>query len=154
MTAINHALTGATIGLIVANPVAAPLLAFVSHFVCDAIPHYDQPGNSEERIKSKRFFLEQIVGGALLCFLLVVALSVTQPRHWLLAAICAFLAASPDLFWIPRWLQTRKTGRDSGPQGWFLRLHHDVQWLTGPKFIWLEAVWLIGCVTFIANKLT
>jgi hypothetical protein len=41
VTAPNHALTGALIGLSVANPVLALPLAFVSHLLQDTVPHYD-----------------------------------------------------------------------------------------------------------------
>ena len=38
MTATNHALTGAIIGLVIGEPVLAIALAFASHFICDALP--------------------------------------------------------------------------------------------------------------------
>lgn len=153
MTAINHALTGAVIGLTVSNPAVALPLAFVSHFVCDAIPHYDPPGTPGERIASKRLVREQIIGGAVLCFLLVMLLFVTQPMHWLVAAFGAFLAASPDLLWIPRWLTARRTGIDPGANGWFYQFHHRIQWKTGPKLIWVEAAWFIAASAVIATYL-
>jgi len=137
MTAINHALTGAAIGLVVSNPVIALPLAFLSHFVCDAIPHYDAPGTAAERIVSNRLIYEQIIGGAVLCFFLVLSLALLRPHNWILAAVAAFLAASPDLLWIPRWLTARRTGVDPGPNGWFYQFHHRIQWKTGPKLIWL-----------------
>lgn len=153
MTAINHALTGAAIGFAVGNPVVALPLAFVSHFACDAIPHYDAPGTSAERIVSNRLVREQIVGGALLCFLLVVALYISHPVHWLVAAFAAFFAASPDLLWIPRWLEARRTGTDPGPNGWFYAFHHKIQWKTGPKLIWLELAWFAGFAVFLASRI-
>lgn len=154
MTAINHALTGAAIGLAVSNPAVALPLAFLSHFVCDAIPHYDAPGTAAERIASKRLIYEQIVAGAVLCFLLVVVLFIARPHHWFIVALAAFLAASPDLLWIPRWIEARRTGTDPGPRGWFRQFHHKIQWKTGPKFVWLEAVWFVCFATFVASKLT
>jgi hypothetical protein len=153
MTAINHALTGAVIGLVITNPVVALPLAFVSHFVCDAIPHYDMPGTPGERIVSSRLIREQIIGGALLCFLLVVVLYISQPVHWWVAALGAFLAASPDLLWIPRWLEARRTGVDPGPQGWFRRFHAKIQWKTGPKLIWLEAIWFVGFIALLSSRI-
>lgn len=153
MTAINHALTGAVIGLTIGNPVVALPLAFVSHFVCDAIPHYDMPGDESARILSKRLIREQIIGGAVLCFLLVVVLFLARPQHWLVAAIAAFLAASPDLWWLPRWFVARRTGVDPGPKGWFRQFHAKIQWKTGPKLIALEAVWFVAFSALIASKL-
>lgn len=152
MTAINHALTGAVIGLTIGNPVVALPLAFLSHFFCDAIPHYDAPGTSGERIVSNRLVYEQILGGAVLCFVLVLVFFIVRPVRWDVAALGAFLAASPDLLWIPRWLTARRTGTDPGPKGWFYQFHHRIQWLTGPKLIWLEAAWAACCVLLIASR--
>lgn len=40
MIATNHALTGAAIAVVIKQPILAIPLAFVSHFICDAIPHF------------------------------------------------------------------------------------------------------------------
>lgn len=143
MTAPNHALTGALIGMAVGNPVLAVALAFLSHFVCDAIPHYDPPGDAAHRISSKRLIIEQILIGGAICFFLVVCLALAQPGHWLLAAICAFAATSPDFFWIPRWLHVRKTHHDLSRMNPFLRFHAWIQWKTGPRLIALELAWFV-----------
>jgi len=143
VTAANHALTGALIGLTVTNPWLALPLAFVSHFVCDAIPHYDMKDTSEAQlIGSKRFVTWYILVPGAVCALIVAVLAAARPAHWLLAAICAFVAASPDLFWAPRFLYVRRTGKDR-PLNAFLRFHAGLQWLTGPRLIWVEAVWFV-----------
>jgi hypothetical protein len=142
LTAPNHALTGALIGLSVANPWLAIPLAFVSHFVCDAVPHYDPPERDTMQLyKSWRFVRDFLVIGAALCALLVLILALTRPHYWIVAAVCAFLATSPDLAWIPWFLRTRRTGDASFPKGWFFWLHAKVQWKTGPKLLWVEIVW-------------
>jgi len=154
MTAPNHALTGAVIGLVVSNPALALPLAFLSHFACDAIPHYDSPGeDGPRRFNSKRFVYEFLVIGAALCLAIVLLLAVARPRHWLVAAICAFLAASPDLFWIPRFLYARRTYTEKLQWNWFLQFHSWVQWKTGPKLIWLELVWFVGFSAILATYL-
>jgi len=153
VTAPNHALTGALIGLSISNPVLALPLAFVSHLVADAFPHYDQPqALARDRIASKRFFYELIVAGAGLCFLLVLALAVTRPRHWILAAVCAFVATIPDLLWIPRFLHIKRTGRDITLRGWYW-FHNWIQWRAGPKYIWVEAVWFVVFGALVFSKL-
>jgi len=145
MTAPNHALTGAAIGLTVANPVLALPLAFLSHFVCDAIPHYDPPGeDGPVRFSSRRFVYEFLVVGAGLCLALALLLAIVRPKHWLGAVFCAFLATSPDLFWIPRFLYARRTNTEKPRRNWFLRFHSWVQWKTGPRLIWLELVWFVS----------
>jgi hypothetical protein len=154
MTAPNHALTGALIGLTVSNPVLAMPLAFASHFVCDAIPHYDLGGPDKAKLfRSRRFVVEFLLLGALGCLALVVLLALAKPEHWFVAAICAFLAASPDLFWFPRFLSAQRTGTEKPLKNLFLRFHSGIQWLTGPRFFWLEAVWFVACGAIILAKL-
>jgi hypothetical protein len=145
MTAINHALTGAIIGLTASNPILAIPLAFVSHFLLDALPHYDVPGASNEaKIDSGLFLWLQIVAGAVLCFLLVVLLAVRQPRHWVVAAVCAFVAASPDLLSIPRFISVKRGGPDLVDRNAFWRFHHNIQWKTAPRFAAVEILWFAG----------
>lgn len=43
MLVTNHVLVGAAIGAVVRRPVPAYLLGVVSHFVCDAVPHWGDP---------------------------------------------------------------------------------------------------------------
>ena len=153
MTAPNHALAGALIGLSIANPWLALPLAFLSHFVLDAIPHYDPPGqDSSERISSKRFEKE-LYGQAIVCFVIVLILVIAQPKQWLAAAFGAFLGASPDLFWVPRFLYVKWTGRDKDLRNPFLRFHSLIQWKTSPKLWPIEAVWFVVVGTLVLIKL-
>lgn len=55
MTATNHALTGAAIGLLVGEPLIAVPAAIASHFICDALPHYGRVGPDSKTIGSKGF---------------------------------------------------------------------------------------------------
>src|SRR5665647_1622052 len=92
MRAINHAMTGAIIGLSVAAPVAIPL-AFASHFAMDALPH---EGNLKLSHKKNTVIL---AGDIALCFVLALIIFVVRPPYWWLAIVCAFLATSPDVMW-------------------------------------------------------
>lgn len=144
MTAPNHALTGAVIGLSISNPWLALPLAFLSHFVCDAIPHYDQPEqDTVTRLRSRRFLVEFLIVGATICLGIVLVLAAARPHHWLQAAIGAFLAASPDLFWIQRYLYIRRHGIDRKTSNLFLQFHSRIQWKTGPQLLWVEIVWFV-----------
>jgi hypothetical protein len=70
MTATNHAVTGAVIGLLVGGPLIALPAAFLSHFVCDALPH---SGNEDDPHWIKRkLFKQLLVLDALACIVLVV----------------------------------------------------------------------------------
>jgi hypothetical protein len=153
VTAPNHALTGALIGLTVHEPLLAGPLALASHFACDAIPHYDVPGKGTESHLSTRFIREQLVFGACLCLVLVAVLAIVHPQYWLLAAACAFLAASPDMFWLPRFIHEIRTGKDRPPASFILRFHAWVQWKTGPKLWWVETLWAIACVNLLVVKI-
>lgn len=142
MMAINHAMTGALIGLTIDEPAASLPLAFLSHFMLDAFPHYDTAADKKiDILKSKKFFYIQIVLGAVLCFLLVVLLALFHPKNWVLAAVCAFLGASPDLLSFPRFLSVKRTGKDIGNKNWFWRFHSGIQWATGPQYLAIELVW-------------
>ena len=92
MTATNHALTGAIIGLTAVNPLPAVLLAFVSHYFLDIMPHFGLPEKNETKLKSV-WFRNYLLVEASLCFLIVLTLFLRQPTHWWLGALCAFAAA-------------------------------------------------------------
>lgn len=148
MRAINHALTGAVIGLSVSNPVVALPLAFASHLALDAVPHYDPEGNEESLFRTTLFNYLLILD-AILCALLVLFLFIAVPDDWLLAAVCAFLAASPDLFWIPGYLRVVRTGKFKRTRNAFMRFHGWVQWATGPKYWFVEAIWFFGMLALL-----
>lgn len=143
MVATNHALSGALIGLAFGNPIVALPIAFAYHLAQDGVPHFDPPAVSDyERMRSTRF-KKQLVLDASLCGLIVALLAVTQPMHWVTAALAAFFCTAPDLFWIAKFKQAQ-VGRRTRSRNWFLRLHTVVQWKTGPQLWWVEAAWFIG----------
>src|SRR6185312_15169785 len=95
MRAINHALTGSLIGLIIGEPAIAVPAAVASHFILDAIPHYDEvPAKPTLKMKEQWLrtakFRRLLYADALLCLGLVALLAARAPAHWLLASICAF----------------------------------------------------------------
>lgn len=150
MTATNHALTGAFIGLATGNPWLAIPAAFLSHFVLDAIPHYSPPGKSDVAIiQSKIFFHIQIIAGAILCLLVVSLLAALHPAHWIIAAACAFAATSPDLLSFPRYIHIKRTGNDNRSQFWFWRFHGIIQWFQKPVGAVVELAWAISMVILI-----
>lgn len=145
MTATNHALTGAAIGLIVAQPAIALPAAIISHYICDALPHYAAK-DAERTIKSKGF-RNYLVVEAGLCFLIVLALVLTQPAHWLLAAVCAFLAAAPDFLWINRFLTIRQ-GKLWKPNT-FSKFAARIQWFQRPIGLPIEIVWFAAMLVIL-----
>jgi len=144
--AINHALTGAVIGLTVGQPLIALPLAFLSHFAQDAIPHHDFDGDEAARITSQAF-MPLLLADVLLCMALVGVLGLLQPEQWFVAVIAAFLATSPDLMWLRMFLLARRHRPIAYTARWWERFHVRVQWRTGPALWVVEAAWLaVGSV--------
>ncbi len=146
MTATNHALTGALIGLIIGEPLLAVPAALVSHFICDAIPHWTPNTPAYIRLRSNTF-RNYLIAEAFLCFLLVVILALVRPEHWLLASICAFVATSPDLLWIPKFIRARR-GQKLKPN-LYERFAQGIQWFIKPIGALVEIAWFSGCIILI-----
>lgn len=148
MIAINHALSGAVIGLTITNPVVALLSALLSHFVVDVIPHFGS--ENDESFTKSTFFSRLLIIDFMACVLLVVCLMVSWPENWLLASICAFLATSPDLLWINKYRAVR-SGRSWQPNA-FLRWAARIQWYQRPSGAVVEIIWF-GVLSIILFKL-
>lgn len=74
MTATGHALIGTVIAAKVGNPTLAIPIAIASHFLADALPHWDTGTNKKTKTKST-FFLESmfdVLLGFVLSWLLIV----------------------------------------------------------------------------------
>ena len=141
MRAINHAMTGAIIGLSITAPIALPL-AFVSHFAMDAVPHHDNPNLSRKK------FTQFLALDICLCIALVIVLFIIQPKYWFLAILCAALATSPDIMWFKPFI----THASSKPKplhkrSILVRFHTKVQWYQEPIGIISEIIW--GIITFV-----
>ncbi|MES2970832.1 MAG: hypothetical protein V4702_00745 [Patescibacteria group bacterium] len=138
MTGTNHFLTGSLVGLTVHQPVLAIVLAFGSHFVLDALPHFGE-GNH-----TGRKFLT-ILGLDAVCITLVLLMfAITQPAYWALAVACGLAAASPDLMWLSNWLR-EMLGRAKRPHNNAVeRFHGNIQWAEKAKNWPFEAVWVIA----------
>lgn len=147
MRAINHALTGAIIGLAIENPAIAVSAAVLSHYVCDVIPHFgaNLPGNTE--LKSGRF-RNLLYIDALLCALLVLTLALMRPHHWLVAAVSAFAASAPDFLSVTKYVQIRR-GK-AWKAGWYNRFAHGIQWFERPIGAVVEVAWLVAALVIIA----
>ena len=140
MTATNHVLTGIAIVSLVPSAVVALPLAFVAHFVLDALPHFGDRMHRTKSLDRLKYVLPIDMGVA--AFLLVL-LAVLQPEHWLLLAIGGVLCASPDLMWIPKYVRHLR-GLPEAPKNWLMRFHSWIQWGERPWGIWVELAWFIG----------
>ncbi|GAC1386654.1 MAG: hypothetical protein NVS1B7_3690 [Candidatus Saccharimonadales bacterium] len=149
VTATNHALTGALIGLSVQNTLLAITLAFLSHFLLDALPHFGDRHNRLGLNLHGIYFKAMLLVDATLCIVLVGVLTALQPGHWTTAVIAAFVATSPDLAWIPDFITSVR--HTAAPKyGKFRQFASAIQWSETPLGIIPEVIWCTGCVTLLA----
>lgn len=139
-------MTGALIGLIVGEPLLAVPAALASHYICDAIPHYGSNIPMKKRARTD-LFRNYLIAEAMLCAALVIILALARPEHWQLAAVCAFLAAAPDLLSINRYVKFRYKGQ--WKSGLYSRFAASIQWFERPIGAVVEIVWFIGCVALM-----
>ncbi len=153
MTATNHALTGAVIGLTVANPWLAIPAALLSHFVLDTIPHFGFKGaKTDEELLTQTWFRYLLAVEAALCFVVVVALALLQPAHWFQACVTAFVAAYPDLYSAPRFLYQNGWVKKPPAWNWFRRFHHSIQ-TERVWGVWVEVVWFAPVLVLFLDRL-
>jgi len=149
MTATNHALTGAIIGLTISNPVIAIIVAFLSHFVLDAIPHFDvdHPKGTDDHLKTPVFRI-YLLFNFVTCVLLVAYLFIFSRGNWVLPSVCAFAAASPDFLSINHYLTVirNKKWRPAG----FMKFASKIQWFERPSGAIVEIVWFGSCVWILS----
>ena len=142
MTATNHALTGAAIATLVHQPYLSVPLAFLSHFFCDALPHFDIKFKFDTKSMWQYLSAEFITMLAFASFLLISGTA--QPIFWLI--ICAIAAMSPDLSWY-YYGKNGKLGKvkEIDPIN---RIHSKVQWSATklgiiPEILWAGAMVMI-----------
>lgn len=143
MTTTNHALTGALIATIIKQPLLAIPLAFLSHFVCDVIPHFGM--NSKFGSRQMFLYLGLDGGTAVLVALFLISQGVHNP---LLLAVSGFAAMSPDLAWLYYGLKNGDPN-DEQKQDRFTQWHGRIQKFEKPIGIIPELIWASLCVTLI-----
>lgn len=145
MRAINHTVTGATIGAVVGNPLLALPLALLSHLVLDSIPH------SASSNHTSSFFKIELMIDAALSAAFLLAIIMLGIDKWPLLVACGVLGAAPDIWWFPYWLQELKgKPRKLDKIGQFLSR---IQWSETKAGYAVEAVWLIG-ILYIFLRVT
>jgi hypothetical protein len=138
MTGFNHVLTGSAIALIVRDPLLAAPLALVSHFILDAIPHFDHP---HYQYGSKYFAGIMVADGVISIGSVVLIMLAVPSLAWVIA-LCAFVAILPDFFWLYYYLNGR-------PQWWFFKFHSRIQWYERTPGLFVEASYLLFITTVI-----
>lgn len=98
MTATAHAIIGTVIAAKIGNPALAIPLAIASHFVVDALPHWDTSFNRRQKTKAEFFALTvgDFVLGLILSYLLIAVFF--PGTNLIYAFIMILVSQSPD--WI------------------------------------------------------
>jgi hypothetical protein len=133
-------LAGALIGLAVQQPVLAVVLAFLSHFVMDALPHFGYAGQKgyEEALKHRLSYVMAIVTLVTTCVVLAV---LAVYGAWF-AIFTGLVAASPDAIGVYNWLAYEKHDRRAtGVLKLFhVRFHRAIQWCERPWGVAVEVL--------------
>lgn len=126
MTGFSHAVTGATIAALVKEPLIALPAAFLSHFVCDMIPHIGIR-DVHDRL-ARRNLAHTIYVIDLVCILAFFGFLILLNAPWYVLA-GAFLAGSPDFVWFYRYIIEEKFGTLAPTKMNILNhIHSKIQW--------------------------
>ena len=140
-------MTGGVVGLIIGGPLAIPV-AFASHFVLDAMPHFG--ATTDDRVKNRKYFLRAIaIDGTFLIFVFTVAKVQNLPWYVYASMIAAM---SPDFAWMYRYVFDEKLGKlDPKPMNSFNRFHARIQTSETLNGIWVEIFWFISMSIVVIN---
>lgn len=130
MIALNHVLAGTAIGLAVRRPELAAPVAFLSHFVLDASPHYIYG-----KFGTKRFVYTWIAD-AVLSAAALAAIALAAPELAFATIVGGVFAELPDVFWVHYHMHGK-------PKHWFYELHTKIQWSQTERGLFYELGYLV-----------
>lgn len=143
MTGFNHIVTGVAIAVTVQNPILAPLLSLASHFLLDALPHYDPGYYGPHKPYGKQFKPYLVLEAILIPLVLLVSIIIFH-NHWLLVLACALAAYAPDILWA---FEKRYGHKKILKQ--FYSFHNKIQWGERPWGWTIESAYFFA-IGFIA----
>ena len=149
MTGTNHGMTGALIAILVKEPLIAVPLSFLSHFACDAVPHF---GFGTHTRFFDRTFNTMLISDFLIAVGAMFTLGIYFPTHKWVIWSCMVAAASPDLMWAYYNLYIEKIRARRPSYGPFARFHQRIQWSETPKGWFVEIAWFITIATLILSR--
>lgn len=132
MLATNHAFAGSIIGAVLPLPVAIPV-AFASHFVMDALPHYgiDHRKRNNHAVYRLIVFSDTFIA-------LSYAAAAACLQKWNME-ITGWIAWSPDFVWVVYYLAHGRNLQIK-PKNRFMRFHMDIQRYERPWGIIVDLV--------------
>lgn len=145
MTATNHVITGIVLATAIRQPAIALPLAFVSHFVLDAIPHFGNHKLTHGKVQNFSIFLA--VDMAIAASLLLVTFFLA-PQGWQAMVAAGVLAASPDLMWVPEYISMLRS-KPEPKKNWIKNFHSRIQ-CESPSGAIIELVWFFGMMYLLA----
>ncbi len=146
MTGLNHTATGAVIALSIKQPFLALPLAFASHFVLDALPHF----GIDHADKAQQSLLRKVVTYDS-CATVLLILTVYLVSRNLFVVACMLITLLPDSVWFVKYAHDRYRGQAfSLPKDVFSRFHKRIQWGERPWAWRLELVWAVVALTVLS----
>ncbi|MGH7240449.1 MAG: hypothetical protein ACREHG_10375, partial [Candidatus Saccharimonadales bacterium] len=110
MTLTNHLLAGAVISKFLPWPIAIPL-AFASHFILDACPHFGFGSFEKARKQHGKLLFFALVADVVVAGL--ISWWLLQAGHWVWF-ITGLVAYSPDIVWIYQFVRFHKVDPSNG----------------------------------------
>ena len=146
MTATNHFLAGVTIASFVGKPELALPLAFISHYILDALPHF---GDSKYHQKLRSFALIWL--GDFVVLMCILLLVIIRNPWWY--AVAGFLGTSPDLAWIYRFYFVNKNvDANVKNMNWINKFHNNIQKFEFRRGMIVEIPFAIMLVLILINR--
>jgi hypothetical protein len=146
-------MTGAVIAVAVQQPVLAIPLAFASHFVLDALPHFGIYENNVLK-RNKHWLFRTVLGVdiplAIALLIIVPHLAAAVISPWIVFVSMA-AAILPDSIWVYRFFREVKTQKWE-PGGRYVRFHQAIQWYEHPSGLGVELIW-ITAMSILFDKL-
>lgn len=140
MTATNHIATGALIGTVIGKPWLAFPVAFLSHFLLDALPHFGTEAPNVLARNADPLFRRVLTGDVILSVVTLTLL--VYGRRWV-PLLCGLVAYAPDVAWLYRGYFENKTGVHK-QRNWFNEFHRRIQRYEKRWGIYVEATFFIG----------
>lgn len=145
MVGVNHVATGVLVAVAIDKPVLALALAFLSHFVIDAIPHWNYKIANNPAYRQLAMAMDLTFSLSLL-----MILSVSLDASTRLVIACGFLALLPDAMWLPHILQGKKAPKNrNNPLHWLRKFHGWLQWSETSKGAYIEVAWFVITIFLI-----
>jgi hypothetical protein len=146
MTGTNHGMTGAVIALLVKEPVLAVPLSFLSHFACDAIPHFgvkDHPGEPDDELFKTKFNIILVIDFLVAVSLMLLLGHLFPDRKWLIWG-CMVAAAIPDLVHIYYRIYLERVKKMKYKRDPISRFHHWIQYSQTTQGVFVELAWFVS----------